>query len=63
MREYLMSTQNESPATESLDAHLAEAVGNIPETAEEAEEYIQSAWSGIIDGHGALKLNILRYPI
>ena len=60
MREYLMSTQNESPATESLDAQLAEAVGNIPETAEEAEEYIQSAWSGIIDGHGALKLNIFE---
>ena len=56
MREYLISTQNESPATESLDAQLAEAVGNIPETAEEAEEYIQSAWSGIIDGHGALCL-------
>ena len=55
-----MSTQNESPATESLDAQLAEAVGNIPETAEEAEEYIQSAWSGIIDGHGALKLNIFE---
>ena len=60
MREYLMSTQNESSATESLDAQLAEAVGNIPETAEEAEEYIQSAWSGIIDGHGALKLNIFE---
>lgn len=60
MREYLISTQNESPATESLDAQLAEAVGNIPETAEEAEEYIQSAWSGIIDGHGALKLNIFE---
>lgn len=60
MREYLMSTQNESQATESLDAQLSEAVGNIPETAEEAEEYIQSAWSGIIDGHGALKLNIFE---
>lgn len=58
-----MSTQNESPATESLDAQLAEAVGNIPETAEEAEEYIQSAWSGIIDGHGVLKLNIFEVSI
>ena len=60
MREYLMGTQNDSTAVESLDAQLAEAVGGIPETAEEAEEYIQNAWSGIIDGHGALKLNIFE---
>ena len=60
MREFLISSQNEAPEIESLDAQLAEVVGNIPETAEDAEEYIQSAWQGIIDGHGALKLNIFE---
>ncbi len=58
MEEWLINAPENS--VESLDAQIAEAVGDIPETAEEAEEYIQGAWQGITDGSGAIKLNVFE---
>lgn len=59
MREWLINVAHQSQA-ESIDAQIEEAVGNIPETAEAAEEYIQGAWEGITDGSGAIKLDVFE---
>ena len=59
-REFLVNMNEQSAAEESLDAQLAEAIGNIPETAEAAEEYLHSTWQGLSDGSGAIKLNVFE---
>ncbi len=57
-REFLLAV--ESGEAEDIDKQIEEAVGDIPETAEDAEKYIQSAWEGITDGKGAIKLNVFE---
>ncbi len=57
-REFLLAF--ESHEAEDIDKQIEKAVGNIPETAEDAEKYIQSAWEGITDGKGAIKLNVFE---
>lgn len=57
---YLIKISENDAKDESLDAQIVEAVGNIPETAEAAEEYLQNAWQGITDGKGAIKLNVFQ---
>ncbi len=57
-REFLVNMEEQRAVEESLDAQLAEAIGNIPETAEAAEEYLHSTWQGLTNGSGAIKLNV-----
>ena len=57
-REFLLAV--ESGEAEDIDKQIEEAVGDIPETAEDAEKYIRSAWEGITDGKGAIKLNVFE---
>lgn len=57
-REFLLAIQSDE--AENIDEQIEEAVGNIPETAEEAEKYMQSAWEGITDGKGAINLNVFE---
>ncbi len=55
-REYLVEiTQKQAP---DIDTQIQDAIGGIPETAEDAQEYIESSWEGIINGRGAITLNI-----
>lgn len=53
-------TAIESGEADDIDKQIEQAVGDIPETAEDAEKYIQSAWEGITDGKGAIKLNVFE---
>ncbi len=57
-REFLLAV--ESHEAEDIDKQIEKAVGDIPETAEDAEKYIQGAWEGITDGKGAIKLNVFE---
>ncbi len=59
-REFLLTVDMTTAQAEELDAQLEEAVGGIPETAEDAAEYLDNAYQGIIDGEGAIKLNIFE---
>ena len=57
-REYLIAvTQNQAP---DIDSQIEQAVGGIPETAEEAQDYLNGAWQGMVDGRGAVNLNLFR---
>lgn len=57
-RDFLIAI--ESGEADDIDKQIEQAVGDIPETAEDAEKYIQSAWEGITDGKGAIKLNVFE---
>lgn len=59
-REFLLAVDMTTAQAEELDAQIEEAVGGIPETAEDAAEYLDNAYQGIIDGEGAIKLNIFE---
>lgn len=59
-REFLLTVDMTTAQAEELDAQLEEAVGGIPETAEDAAEYLDNAYQGIIDGEGAIKLSIFE---
>lgn len=57
-REYLTSvTQNQAP---DIESQIEQAVGGIPETAEEAQDYLNGAWQGMVDGRGAVNLDLFR---
>lgn len=57
-REYLIkTTQNQAP---DLDSQMEQALGDIPETAEDAQEYINNSWGSMIDGRGAINLNLFQ---
>ena len=57
-REYLTSvTQNQAP---DIETQIEQAVGGIPETAEEAQDYLNGAWQGMVDGRGAINLDLFR---
>ena len=57
-REYLTSvTQNQAP---DIETQIEQAVGGIPETAEEAQDYLNGAWQGMVDGRGAVNLDLFR---
>lgn len=57
-REYLTAvTQNQSP---DIESQIEQAVGGIPETAEEAQDYLNGAWQGMVDGRGAVNLDLFR---
>lgn len=58
MREYLISVSVGSAP--GIDKQIEEAVGGIPETAEAAQEYLDSAWYSIIDGRGAINLDLFE---
>lgn len=57
-RDFLIAI--ESGEADDIDKQIEQAVGDIPETAEDAEKYIQSAWEGITDGKGAIRLNVFE---
>ena len=57
-REYLTSvTQNQAP---DIETQIEQALGGIPETAEEAQDYLNGAWQGMVDGRGAVNLDLFR---
>jgi len=57
-REYLTAvTQNQAP---DIESQIEQAVGGIPETAEEAQDYLNGAWQGMVDGRGAVNLDLFR---
>lgn len=58
MREYLIAVSEGSAPV--IDKQIEEAVGGIPETAEAAQEYLDSAWYSIIDGRGAINLDLFE---
>lgn len=58
MREYLIAVSEGSAP--GIDKQIEEAVGGIPETAEAAQEYLDSAWYSIIDGRGAINLDLFE---
>lgn len=60
VREYLIKV-TENKIAEDVDSQLASAIGDIPDTQEQAQEYIESSWNSMINGKGAINLNILRY--
>ena len=43
-----------------LDSQVEEVVGGIPETAEEAGEYIQGVWDIVVNGRGAVNINVFQ---
>lgn len=59
VREYLIKV-TENKIAEDVDSQLASAVGDIPDTKEEAQEYIESSWTSMINGKGAINLNIFE---
>lgn len=59
VREYLIKV-TENKIAEDVDSQLASAVGDIPDTKEEAQEYIESSWNSMINGKGAINLNIFE---
>ena len=57
-REYLTAvTQNQAP---DIESQIEQAVGGFPETAEEAQDYLNGAWQGMVDGRGAVNLDLFR---
>ena len=58
-QEFLLKISEPNPA-QDIDEQMASAVGGIPETAEQAQEYINGSWSSVIDGKGAIKLNVFE---
>ena len=57
-REYLTAvTQNQAP---DIETQIEQAVGDIPETAENAQDYLNGAWQGMVDGRGAVNLDLFR---
>ena len=57
-REYLTAvTQNQAP---DIESQIEQAVGDIPETAEDAQNYLNGAWQGMVDGRGAVNLDLFR---
>lgn len=50
---------NENQAMD-LDSQVEEVVGGIPETAEEAGEYIQGVWDIVVNGRGAVNINVFQ---
>ncbi len=57
-REYLTAvTQNQAP---DIESQIEQAVGGIPETAENAQNYLNGAWQGMVDGRGAVNLDLFR---
>ena len=50
---------NENQAKD-LDSQVEEVVGGIPETAEEAGEYIQGVWDIVVNGRGAVNINVFQ---
>ena len=57
-REYLTAvTQNQAP---DIELQIEQAVGGIPETAEDAQDYLNGAWQGMVDGRGAVNLDLFR---
>lgn len=59
VREFLIKV-TENKIAEDVDSQLASAVGDIPDTKEEAQEYIESSWNSMINGKGAINLNIFE---
>ena len=59
VREYLIKV-TENKIAEDVDSQLASAVGDIPDTKEEAQEYIESSWNSMINGKGVINLNIFE---
>jgi hypothetical protein len=59
VREYLIKV-TENKIAEDVDSQLASAVGDIPDTQEQAQEYIESSWNSMINGKGAINLNIFE---
>ena len=58
-QEFLLKVSEPNPA-QDIDERMASAVGGIPETAEQAQEYINGSWGSVIDGKGAIKLNVFE---
>ena len=57
-QEYLTAvTQNQAP---DIETQIEQAVGGIPETAEEAQDYLNGTWQGMVDGRGAVNLDLFR---
>ena len=57
-REYLTAiTQNQAP---DIESQIEQAVGGIPETAEDAQDYLNGAWQGMVDGRSAVNLDLFR---
>lgn len=50
---------NENQAMD-LDSQVEEVVGGIPQTAEEAGEYIQGVWDIVVNGRGAVNINVFQ---
>ena len=50
----------ENKIAEDVDSQLASAIGDIPDTQEQAQEYIESSWNSMINGKGAINLNIFE---
>ena len=59
VREYLINV-TENKIAEDVDSQLASAIGDIPDTQEQAQEYIESSWNSMINGKGAINLNIFE---
>lgn len=59
VREYLIKV-TENKIAEDVDSQLASAIGDIPDTQEQAQEYIESSWNSMINGKGAINLNIFE---
>ena len=59
VREYLIKV-TEHKIAEDVDSQLASAIGDIPDTQEQAQEYIESSWNSMINGKGAINLNIFE---
>lgn len=58
-REYLLQV-TDNQAAEDIDSQIAAGVGGIPETTEAAQEYIESSWGSMVNGKGAINLNIFE---
>lgn len=43
-----------------LDSQVEDVVGGIPETAEAAGEYIQGVWDIVVNGRGAVNINVFQ---
>lgn len=58
-REYLIKVTDNKEA-DNVDSQIASAVGDIPDTQEEAQEYIEGSWNSMINGKGAINLNVFE---
>ena len=58
-REFLIKVTDNKEA-DNVDSQIASAVGDIPDTQEEAQEYIEGSWNSMINGKGAINLNVFE---